>query len=701
MRQSFFDTPIEFIKGVGPKRAELFNKELNVFTASDLLHHYPFRYVDRSRFYSIKELNPEMHYVQLKGKVKNISLQGQGRQQRLTAEFSDGAGVMDLAWFQGVKYFKTWLQEGVEYVLFGKPGIFNRKLQMVHPDMELFSDFNAGPAQGYQPVYSSTEKMKPFGLDSKGIYKIIKQILSQMPDQMPETLSVNIKENYKLIDRIKAINLIHTPDTTDDIRNATYRLKFDELFYIQLRLLKSKQSRTEKLNGHIFSIVGDQFNNFYHSHLPFQLTEAQKKVVREIRTDMGSGFQMNRLLQGDVGSGKTIVALLCMLIAIDNNTQACLMAPTEILAMQHLESISALLTGLDLRVELLTGNIKGKERKRILEAATTGEVDILIGTHALIEGSVQYKDLGLVIIDEQHRFGVEQRAKMWEKNQKPPHVLVMTATPIPRTLAMTLYGDLDVSIINELPPGRKPILTLHRYDNKRFELFQFLKKEIALGRQIYIVYPLIQESEKLDLKNLMEGFDIISEAFPKPQYQVSIVHGKMKPAEREFEMNRFVRGETHIMVATTVIEVGVNVPNASVMIIENAERFGLSQLHQLRGRVGRGADQSYCVLMTSHKLSHEGKVRIETMVKTTDGFEIAEVDLKLRGPGDLMGTQQSGDIGLHLADLGKDAKILELARQAATELLDTDPAMISSSNNMITKRFESLHSDSRNWSKIS
>lgn len=702
MANSFLQTPIEYLKGVGPAKAELLKKELSIFTFQDLLEHYPFRYVDRTKFYKINEINTEMPYVQIKGFFVSKQTLGEKRGKRLSAQFSDGEDTIELVWFQGYKWIDQYLELHKEYIIFGKPALFNNKYNIAHPELELVEKANPIFLSGLMPVYPLTEKIKTRGIDSKAISKMIKTILPNIAENVEETLPEwALLENH-LVNKKVAIFQIHQPENIPSLEQAKKRLKFDELFFIQLRLLKLKANRKSVSYGYVLPKVGDYFNSFYNNELPFALTNAQKRVVKEIRTDMITGKQMNRMLQGDVGSGKTLVALLCMLIALDNGFQACLMAPTEILANQHFESFRQFMLNMNVNVGLLTGSTKKSKRKLIDEQLQNGEMHILIGTHALIEDHVKFKNLGLVVIDEQHRFGVEQRYKLWKKNEHPPHVLVMTATPIPRTLAMTLYGDLDTSVIDELPPGRKPITTTHRFDESRMAVFGFIKEQIAKGRQIYIVYPLIQESEKMDYKDLMDGYESISRSFPLPDYAISILHGKMKPADKEYEMMRFARNETQIMVATTVIEVGVNIPNASVMIIESAERFGLSQLHQLRGRVGRGADQSFCILMTSNKLSAESKTRIETMCRTNDGFEIAEVDLKLRGPGDIEGTQQSGVLNLKLADLVRDAAIMLLARDAAEKLLTTDPEITSTENQKV-KEYLQLKENGRktNWSKVS
>jgi ATP-dependent DNA helicase RecG len=695
------DTPVEFLKGVGPARAEALKKELGISTFNHLLHHFPFRYVDRSKFYHINDINSDALYVQLKGKIIQFQKIGKLRSERLVAILSDETGEIELVWFKGIKWVIEKLKLNEEYVVYGKPTLFNNKYNFPHPEIEAVSDQKIEFGEQLQSYYSSTEKLKVKGLDSKGISKIMRNLLVRVKGFTPETLSDSILERLRLISREEALFTVHFPTDQEKLDKARLRLKFEELFFIQINLLKLKLLRTEKIKGHPFSVVGSFLNNFYKNNLPFELTNAQKRVVREIRADVGSGRQMNRLLQGDVGSGKTLVALMSMLIALDNGFQSCLMAPTEILASQHFKTISRMVEGLGIQVALLTGSTKTKQRTVLHSLLESGGLHILIGTHALIEENVQFNNLGLVVIDEQHRFGVEQRAKLWKKNIIPPHVLVMTATPIPRTLAMTLYGDLDVSVIDELPPGRKPVKTVHYFDSDRLKVFGFLKQQIKSGRQVYFVYPLINESEKLDLKFLMDGLEGISREFPLPEYAVSMVHGQLNVKEKDFEMQRFIRGETQIMVATTVIEVGVDIPNASVMVIENAERFGLSQLHQLRGRVGRGADQSYCILMTGYKLTVEARQRIQTMVRTTDGFEIAEADLKLRGPGDLQGTQQSGILDLKIADIIRDEKILKLSRNMAIELLDEDPHLQMEKNICIFKQLQFINKNKPNWSLIS
>ncbi len=701
MHNDFFQTKIEFLKGVGPIKAEILKKELGIFTQGDLLHHYPFRYVDRTKFYTVKEANANLPYIQIKGVITSLIVRGEKRRKYLCGRFEDKTGFLELRWFQGIKWITANLKLNTEYVLFGKPTEFNGFINIVHPELELVAEAQLTVASSMQPVYNTSEKLKLKGLDSKGMLRLQKNLHQFLPQNLPETLPQSVLDEYKFLSRQKTYSAIHFPENVHQQEKAETRIKFEELFFLQLRLLHMKLLRTEKIKGIVFNTVGDHFNDFFHNHLPFELTNAQKKVIKEIRIDIGSGKQMNRLLQGDVGSGKTMVALMCMLIAIGNGYQACIMAPTEILANQHAESIAGFLKNMNVNIALLTGSTRVAARRKIHEQLENGEINILIGTHALIEDKVQFKNLGFVVIDEQHRFGVEQRSRLWKKNDIVPHVLVMTATPIPRTLAMTLYGDLDVSVIDELPPGRKPINTVHKYDSNRLQIWAFLKKEIAAGRQVYIVYPLIEESEKIDLNNLMAGFESICRDFPAPQYHVSIVHGKMKPKDKDFEMQRFVKGETQIMVATTVIEVGVNVPNASVMIIENAERFGLSQLHQLRGRVGRGAEQSYCILMTSSKLGKDSRLRIATMCETNDGFRIAETDLKLRGPGDAEGTRQSGLLDLKLADLSRDAALVQRTRDIAIELLKADPKLSSTANAGTRHELNEQIRKSGQWGRIS
>lgn len=702
MNNQQFQTPIEYLKGVGLARAEVLKKELQIYNFEDLLRHFPYKYIDRTRFYKIKDIQPDMPYVQVLARVTQKELLGEKHTKRLIVQAKDDTGFIELAWFQGIRWVEKMLVPGKVYVIFGKPGFFNGKTQMSHPEMELYTP-GLQQQKGnltLQPAYNSTEKLKQFTLDSKGLQKLIAGLLEQTARDIHENLPAYILNRFKLAGRQESYRNIHFPNDASQLKEAQYRLKFEELFFLQLKLLKNKLTRTQKFKGNVFDKVGHYFNDFYHDKLPFPLTNAQKRVLKEIRTDTQRGVQMNRLLQGDVGSGKTVVALMSMLIAIDNGFQACIMAPTEILANQHYQTIKDLVGDGFIEVALLTGSVPAKARRVIHEKLENGTLNILIGTHALIEDKVQYQNLGMVVIDEQHRFGVEQRAKLWRKNVVPPHVLVMTATPIPRTLAMTMYGDLDISIIDELPAGRKPIQTVHFYEAQRLRMFGFMKQEIAKGRQIYVVYPLIQESEKLDLKNLQDGTEVISREFPLPQYRISIVHGKLKAAEKEFEMQRFIKGETQIMVATTVIEVGVNVPNASVMIIENAERFGLSQLHQLRGRVGRGADQSFCILMSKEKLSNDGRIRLNTMVKTNNGFEIAEIDMQLRGPGNIEGTQQSGVLDLKVADLTTDQDILQQARNCVIEIFEKDPQLIAPENQILNLAFQAKNSG-LSWDKIS
>lgn len=691
---------IKYLPGVGPQRASLLAKELNIVSFKDLLYYFPYKYVDRSRIYTIREIDGNMPYIQLRGKFLSFETFGEGRQRRLVGHFSDGTGVMDAVWFQGLKFVMGKIKAGVEYSIFGKPTVFGGRINVAHPDVDEADELTVGN-MGLQPYYNTTEKMKRMLVNSHAVEKLMRNLFHAIQrEPFEETLSPWMVESFHLMPLAEALYNIHFPQNPELLRKAQYRLKFEELFYVQLNILRYTKERRNKFRGLPFEHVGEIFNTFYSQNLPFQLTGAQKRVIKEMRRDMGSGRQMNRLLQGDVGSGKTLVALMTMLIALDNGYQACMMAPTEILANQHYETICRFLAGMNVRVELLTGNVKGKRRETILKDLLTGDVKILIGTHAVIEDTVNFSSLGLVVIDEQHRFGVAQRAKLWSKNIYPPHVLVMTATPIPRTLAMTLYGDLDVSVIDELPPGRKPIQTVHQFDNRRASLYAFIRKQIEAGRQIYIVYPLIQESEKMDIKNLEDGYTNICEEFP--EYRVSKVHGKMKPAEKDAEMQRFLAKQTQIMVATTVIEVGVNVPNASVMVIENAERFGLSQLHQLRGRVGRGADQSYCILVTGYKLSEETRKRISIMVETNDGFEIAEADLKLRGPGDLEGTQQSGvAFDLKIADIARDGQLLQYVRDIAERLLDEDPQCENPKNQVVWQQLKELRKKNVNWAVIS
>ena len=690
---------IKFLTGVGPQRAALLNKELDIRSMHDLLYYFPYKYVDRSRIYAIREIDGTMPYIQLKGEIRGFELAGEGRQRRLIAHFGDGTGIVDLVWFQGIKYVTGKYKVHKEYIVFGKPTPFNGRFNIAHPDIDEVTELKPS-TMGLQPYYNTTERMKRGFLNSRAIERMMENLLKQVTEPLTETLSPAILATHHLMPLTDALRNIHFPANAELLRKAQYRLKFEELFYVQLNILRYAKDRQRRYRGYVFSRVGDIFNTFYASHLPFELTNAQKRVLKEIRRDVGSGRQMNRLLQGDVGSGKTLVALMSMLMALDNGFQACLMAPTEILANQHYDTILHFLEGMNIRVELLTGSVKGKRREAILEGLLTGDVRILIGTHALIEDTVNFASLGLAVIDEQHRFGVEQRARLWTKSERPPHVLVMTATPIPRTLAMTLYGDLDVSVIDELPPGRKPIATIHQFDNRRESLYRSLRKQIDLGRQVYIVYPLIQESEKIDLKNVEEGYERICAAFP--DCAVCKVHGRMKPAEKDAQMQRFVSGEAKIMVATTVIEVGVNVPNASVMVIENAERFGLSQLHQLRGRVGRGAEQSYCILVTGYKLAEDTRKRLEIMVRTNDGFEIAEADLKLRGPGDLEGTQQSGvAFDLKIADIARDGQLLQYVREVARQVVDADPEGVLPENEILWRQLKALRKTNVNWAAIS
>ncbi len=698
MLPHILDTPIEYLKGIGPSRAEALRKETGVSSFGEMLHYYPFRYVDRSKFYTVSEIDSDAAWLQLKGKITSIQTIGKGRTSRLVMNFRDHTGNVELIWFQGVKWIKEKVGVGREYIIFGKPNLFNGKFNFTHPDIEPAEEEALVQNEPLQPYYSTSEKLKNRGFTPKNFVRIMRTLLTQVHKSIPETLSPQLLQAAKLMPRAEALINIHFPRDPQSLAKAQQRLKFDELFFIQLQLLRLKYIRMEKVRSRVFAHIGENFNAFYHQNLPFELTGAQKRVIREIRADLGAGKQMNRLLQGDVGSGKTLVALMSMLIALDNGCQACLMAPTEILASQHYKTISRMLEGLPIEVALLTGSTRKAARTELHAKLLDGRLHILIGTHALIEKQVQFHNLGLVVIDEQHRFGVAQRARLWEKSEVPPHILVMTATPIPRTLAMTLYGDLDISVIDELPPGRKPVKTYHFFEKDRYKVLQFMKDQIAKGRQVYIVYPLINESDTLELQALKEGIDIVMDHFPIPQYHISIVHGQLKPGEKESEMKRFVEKKTHIMVATTVIEVGVDVPNASVMVIENAERFGLSQLHQLRGRVGRGADQSHCILMSSYKLTADGRKRLDTMVRTTDGFEIAEVDLHLRGPGDLQGTQQSGLVGLKLASLVKDEKLLKLAREFAHRTLDEDPQLNKPENQPMVRHLQRSEFD---WGRIS
>jgi ATP-dependent DNA helicase RecG len=699
---NLLETPIEYLKGVGPQRGDLLRKELGIHKYIDLLNLFPNRYIDRTRYYKINELQNSNSEVQIIGKIIHLKTIEQGKgKSRLVATFIDDTGQMELVWFQGQKWIRDSLKINIPYVIFGKVTQFGATYNMAHPEMEFLEEHKASLRSAMQPVYPSTEKLANKGISNKIITKMMQQLFLETQALFSENLPDYLLEELKLLPKNGALFNIHFPKSQDLLAKAQFRLKFEELFFIQLQLITKNLIRKHKIKGVAFEKVGENFNNFYTNHLPFELTTAQKRVLKEIRNDLGSNAQMNRLLQGDVGSGKTIVALMCMLLAKDNGFQSCLMAPTEILANQHFNGIAELAQKLNITIKLLTGSTKTAERKVIHEALENGTLDIIIGTHALLEDKVCFKNLGLAVIDEQHRFGVEQRSKLWRKAQIPPHVLVMTATPIPRTLAMSLYGDLDISVIDELPPGRKPIQTVHRFDANRLKVWKFLKEEIAKGRQIYIVYPLIQESEKMDYKDLMDGYESISRDFPLPHYSISIVHGKMKPADKEEEMRRFAAGKSNIMVATTVIEVGVNIPNASVMVIESAERFGLSQLHQLRGRVGRGAEQSYCILMSSHKLSNDSKIRMETMVRTNDGFEISEVDLKLRGPGDIMGKQQSGVLNLQIADLVKDKDILQLARHHALKLLKEDAPMEQPKHAKLRAAFIEISKKKTIWNYIS
>lgn len=695
-----FHQDIKFLPGVGPKKAELLSKELGIRNAEDLLRHYPYKYVDRSRFYYLHEISEEMPFIQVKGQIIRFEKLGEGPTQRLSATFTDGRETIELIWFKGVKYVLERYKTGIQYVVFGKPAAFNGRFNIVHPEVELASQLPAPELMGLQPFYNTSEKMKSSFLNSKTIQKIIFPLVQHIKTGIPETLPAYILQKFGLLNLTESLVNVHFPKNADMLRKARQRLKFEELFYIQLSILQQTKWRDQHFKGFIFGQIGDYFNTFFKDYLPFELTGAQKRVLREIRIDVASGRQMNRLLQGDVGSGKTLVALMVMLMALDNGFQACIMAPTEILATQHFASLKQFLGDMDVNLALLTGSTRPKERVILHEKLRSGEMHILIGTHALIEDVVQFKNLGIVVIDEQHRFGVEQRSKLWKKNINPPHVLVMTATPIPRTLAMTVYGDLSVSVIDELPPGRKPIQTYHYYESKRQGLNQFIAKQVQAGRQIYIVYPLIKESEKSDLRDLESGFEYIRETFP--YYKVSMVHGKLKPKEKDYQMQKFVSGETQIMVATTVIEVGVNVPNASVMVIESAQRFGLSQLHQLRGRVGRGAEQSFCILLTGYKLATETRKRMEIMVRTNDGFEISEADLQLRGPGDLEGTQQSGlPFELKIANLAQDGKMLEIARNAAIEVLDDDPQLEKTENRVMAGQLRKMKTNTLNWGSIS
>ena len=695
-------TEIKFLTGVGPKRADLLNRELNIHTFEDLLYHFPYRYIDRSRFYKISEISSQLPYIQIRGRISSLEVTGPRYKKRLMAKFSDDTGTIELVWFRGVSWIRETLKKDREYVAFGKPNLHGRQLNLVHPELEEAEKYEKQLSSGLQAMYGTTEKMKKNYLTSRTIQKLITTLYQTHKPSVKETLPGYLIEKLNLSSLSKALFAVHFPSDLKELERARLRLKFEELFFIQLSILKQKVNRERYFQGLIFSKVGEYLNTFYRYRLPFELTGAQKRVIREIRKDIGSGRQLNRLLQGDVGSGKTLVALMSMLIALDNGYQACLMAPTEILATQHFATLQKMLGDMPVKYSLLTGSTKKAEREDIHNSLLDGSLQILTGTHALLEETVQFHNLGLVIIDEQHRFGVAQRARLWKKNIQPPHVLVMTATPIPRTLAMTLYGDLDVSVIDELPPGRKPIKTVHYTDSKRLRVHGFMRKQIAEGRQVYIVYPLIRESEKMDYKDLEDGYFSIKQAFPSPDYAVSIVHGKLKAGEKEFEMKRFLEKKTQIMVATTVIEVGVDIPNVSVMVIESAERFGLSQLHQLRGRVGRGTDQSYCILMTSNKLNDDARQRISTMVRTTDGFEIAEADLKIRGPGDLEGTQQSGiPFELKIAHLGKDSQILQYAREIVIQLLEEDPLLDQPENAVLVVQLKKLTKGTFNWGVIS
>jgi len=696
--RAFFDTPIEYLKGVGPQRAALLNKELSIFTYADLLQHYPFRYEDRSKFYAVSELSDEMSFVQIKGRIISKELIGAGPKKRLVAVFTDGQREMELIWFQGINWVAEKIKPGIDYIAFGKPTRFGAKFSIAHPELEPLSPANE-KGSGLHPIYPLSEKLRTKRVDGKMLARLNRELLNIAKEKIRETLPEDMIRDVGLMNKRDALEQIHFPTDYDMLAKARFRLKFEELFYVQLKLLKSKVIRQEKYRGQIFNDAS-LLTEFYNNHLPFSLTDAQKRVIREIYSDLRSGHQMNRLLQGDVGSGKTMVGFISMLLVIGSGSQCALMAPTEILAQQHFKNLSKYAAAMNIPIALLTGSTKKSERRVLHEDLQSGKLKILVGTHALLEEEVQFHKLGMAVIDEQHRFGVAQRSKLWQKNTDVfPHVLVMTATPIPRTLAMTLYGDLDVSVIDELPAGRKPIQTVHQYDAHRLKVNEFLRRQIQEGRQVYVVYPLIDESEKLDLKHLMDGYESICRAFPDAA--ISILHGKMKPDAKEYEMRRFAKGETQIMVATTVIEVGVDVPNASVMVIENAERFGLSQLHQLRGRVGRGAAQSYCILMTDVKLGADSRTRINTMVKTNDGFEIAETDLQLRGPGDLMGTQQSGVLDLLIADLGKDQQILQHARSVATEILNADPTLSLPKNQSIRTQIDSMKQEAMNWSRIS
>jgi len=702
MQGTIFETPIEYLKGVGPKKADILQKDFQIFTFQEFLHYYPYRYIDKSQTHTISSMETEGIYMQFKGKIISYEILGERHAKRLVAQFTDGTGTLELVWFNSLKWIESILSERKDFIIFGKTIFFNHRWSITHPEL-IFPEkqLTGNLSMAFQPLYNSSEKAKKSGLDSRFISKLMITLLTQIKDSITERLADDIIQKYKLLPLKDALINIHYPDSQELLSKAILRLKFDELFFVQLRLLTQKMIYTQRTPGHLFSTVGDTFNTYYKKYLPFELTNAQKRVIREIRADVGSGKQMNRLLQGDVGSGKTITALLTMLIAKDNEFQSCLMVPTEILAQQHFDLITKLLKDMPVGIGFLTGSTKESQRKILFKALQNREIDILIGTHALLENNVIFNNLGLVIIDEQHRFGVEQRAKMWTKNNIPPHILVMTATPIPRTLAMTLYGDLDLSIIDELPKGRKPVVTKHLYEKNRLGMFGFLQKEIAAGRQVFVVYPLIKESEKTDMFDLMAGYDLMADCFPIPTYQIGIIHGKMKTKEKEFVMNRFVKGEIHILLSTTVIEVGIDVPNASVMVIENAERFGLSQLHQLRGRVGRGAEQSYCLLMTKHELSAESKQRLKAMTDTNDGFEIANIDLRLRGPGDLQGTRQSGELGFKLADLAKDEKLISFTRNLAKQTLEEDPDLQLAKNQSMKNYLQEIMNKFRSFVNIS
>ena len=696
------DTPIEYLKGVGPKRAEVFRKEFNIFTFRDLLHYYPYRHVDKSHIHHVSDIVEDGSYIQLRGRITGAQVMGQQRTKRLVAQFSDETGHIELVWFNGIKWVQDLLAQKQEFIIFGKPTLFNGRWNMTHPEMlDPQAKSDSPVPMGFLPLYNTSELAKKKTLDSKAVAKLTANLIPVVKDVIPELLPDEMLRNLNLMPLKEALCNIHYPENNQQLSRAVLRLKFDELFFLQLKMLMLKQINTKRIPGHRFEKVGHYFNTFYKEHLPFELTNAQKRVIREIRADVGSGRQMNRLLQGDVGSGKTIIALFTMLIAKDNGFQACLMAPTEILATQHFDKISKQLAPLGLRVEFLSGSTKTAKRRQILEGLQSGDVDILIGTHALIEDPVVFQNLGLVVIDEQHRFGVEQRARLWRKNAVPPHVLVMTATPIPRTLAMTLYGDLDVSVIDELPQGRKPIITRHLYEKDRLKLFGFMRKQIAEGRQVFVVYPLIRESEKSDLLDLMAGYEAIERDFPPPQYGIGVVHGKMKPEDKDLEMQRFAKNQSQILLSTTVIEVGIDIPNATVMVIENAERFGLSQLHQLRGRVGRGGNQSYCILMSKYELTSDGRKRLNAMVSTNDGFEIANIDLQLRGPGDIQGTQQSGMLDFKIADLAKDEKLVSYTRNLAIQILDDDPDLQKPEHQRLKAKVDELIRSEVNWSVIS